>query len=202
MIYRSIRALVRAAVRATLVLAVAAASAAPLPRDSVYRLGVPLTDQSGRVFTLADHRGSPMLVSMFYTSCEFVCPMLVEAIRATEDSLEPDERRRLQVLLVSFDPARDTVAVLRKTAAERHVDAARWQLARTDPGNVRKIAALLDIRYRALDDGNFNHSATIVLVDAEGRVAGRTADLSAPDDAFVALLRRTLAAAGDPGPRP
>jgi protein SCO1/2 len=165
----------------------------PAPRNSIFQLDVPLSDQSGRVFALADRRGKPTLMSMFYTSCQFTCPTLVEAIRADVAALSPAERERLGVLLVSFDPARDTTAVLQKTAMERHVDPARWQLARTDSANVRKLAAMLDIPYRALPSGDFNHSAAIILVDGDGRVVGRTSNLSGADADFVKLIRSTLA---------
>jgi protein SCO1/2 len=170
-------------------------AASTWPRDSLYRLDVPLTDQAGRTFSLADHHGSPMIVSMFYTSCQYACPMLIEAVRANEEQLTEAERRRLAVVLVSFDPKKDSVAVLKKTAGERHVDGTRWQLARTEDAHVRQVAAALDIPYRRLDNGEFNHGTTLVLVDGEGRIVGRTSDLSGADPAFVKLVKTTLASA-------
>jgi protein SCO1/2 len=171
----------------------ATAIATPWPANSIYQLGTPLTDQAGHAFTLADKRGAPMVVSMFYTSCQFVCPMLVDAIRATEARLTDAERQRLQVLLVSFDPAHDTVEVLRQTAAQRQLDSARWSLARTEAGHVRKLAALLDIQYRALGNGEFNHSTTLILVDGQGRIAARTSELARPDAAFIKQVKAVLA---------
>jgi cytochrome oxidase Cu insertion factor (SCO1/SenC/PrrC family) len=50
-----------------------ATTAAELPAlsgDSVYQLDVDLTDQDGRVQPWKQRRGQPMLVSMFYTSCQ------------------------------------------------------------------------------------------------------------------------------------
>ena len=129
--------------------AASTAIAAPLPADSIYQLAVPLTDQAGRSFRLDEHRGQPMLISMFYTSCQFVCPMLIDALRDTEARLTEAERARLHVLIVSFDPAHDSVAVLKRTADQRHLDSAHWSLARTDAKNVRKLAAVLGIQYRA-----------------------------------------------------
>ena len=171
----------------------APAAVTPLAGNSIYQLRTPLTDQAGHDFSLADKRGTPMIVSMFYTSCQFVCPMLVDAIRANEQKLTEAQRRRLNVLLVSFDPAHDTVEVLRKTAGQRQLDNGRWSLARTDDKNVRKLAAVLDIQYRALDNGDFNHSTALILVDAQGRIVGRTSELAGTDPAFVKLLKATLA---------
>jgi len=170
------------------------ATANPLPGDSIYQLPVPLTDQTGRSFMLADRRGTPLVISMFYTSCQFTCPMLLEAVRATEMQLSMAQRNHVNVLLVSFDPAHDTVAVLARTAGERKVDDTRWSLARTDPVSVRKLAAVLGIQYRALGNGDFNHTTTLVLVDAQGRIVGRTNEMGGADPKFVKLLRGMTAA--------
>ena len=169
------------------------AAIAPVASQSIHQLQVPLTDQSNHAFTLADKRGAPMIVSMFYTSCQFVCPMLVDAIRATERQLSDAERKHLNVLLVSFDPAHDTVDVLRRTADERRLETPRWSLARTDAKSVRKLAALLDIQYRALENGEFNHSTVLILVDGDGRIVGRSSELAGADPAFVKLVKATLA---------
>ena len=162
---------------------------AALPSDSIYQLPLTLTDQSGHAQPLAGGRGHPVLVSMFYTSCQFVCPMLVEALTDTQAKLGPEERAKLTVLLVSFDPERDTVAVLQRTAEQRQLDPARWTLARTDVKSVRKLAAALGIQYRALANGDFNHTTALILLDSEGRIAGRSSQLGNADPAFVKRVR-------------
>lgn len=163
-----------------------------LPADSIYQLQVPLTDQGGRQFQLDERRGHPMLVTMFYTSCQFVCPMVIDALRATEGKLTQDERDRLLVLMVSFDPEHDSVAVLGKTASERHLDKTRWTLARTNARMARKLSAALGIQYRALPNGEFNHSTALILIDSDGRIAGRTAKLGTIDAEFVKAVKSTL----------
>lgn len=174
--------------------ATATREAPPLPSDSVYQLATPLVDQEGRHFRLDERRGKPMLVSMFYTSCQFVCPMLIEALQDTERQLSPGEREHLGVLMVSFDPARDSVAVLKHTADERGVDGARWSLARADAPAVRKLAGVLGIQYRAIGSGDFNHTTVLVLLDAQGRIVARTSRLGNADPAFVQQVRTVLRA--------
>ena len=153
-----------------------------------------LTDQQGRLRSLADGRGHPVLVSMFYTSCQVVCPMLVEALRATEARLSVAERARVTVLMVTIDPEHDSVAVLERTARQREIDTTRWSLARTDAKGVRTLAAVLGIQYRALASGEFNHSTALILLDSEGRIAARTAQLGTADPAFVRRVKASLAA--------
>jgi len=159
-----------------------------LPTDSIYQLPLQLTDQNGKTFRLDGLRGQPMLISMFFTSCQYVCPMLTDALRDTANNLQPSERKRLRVVMVSFDPARDSVAVLKQTAEAHSLTGSQWTLARTDAVSTRKLAAVLDIQYKPLPDGDFNHTTALILIDRDGRIVGRTYKLGGTDPAFVKLV--------------
>ena len=98
-------------------LAGAARAAVPVPGDSVYQLHLRLVDQDGHPFDWGSTRGAPVLASMFYTSCEMVCPLIFESIRRTVDAFDKPVRDKVRVVMVSFDPQRDTVPVLKETAA-------------------------------------------------------------------------------------
>lgn len=186
------------ALSATALVAVLSASAAhaeaPLPKDSLYQLDIELTDQDGKTAALASRRGRVRLVAMFYTSCKYVCPLIISTIQKTEQTLSAEERARLGVLLVSFDPARDTPEALRRVATERKIELPRWSLARTDPASVRKLAAALGVQYRALKDGEINHSSPLALLDADGRILAKTDELGEVDPELASAVRRALAA--------
>ena len=176
---------------AGLLLAGASLAAPPLPKDSIYQLDLPLTDSAGRTADWGQLRGKPRLVSMFYTSCQYICPLIVESGKAVERQLTPAQRAKLGVALISMDPARDTPAALKKVVSDRKIDAGRWLLAAPRSNDVRQVAAVLGIRYRQLADGEFNHTSALVLVDAQGRILARTETLgSKPDPAFVAAVRK------------
>lgn len=172
----------------------ASATVAPLPANSLLQLSDRFTAQDGRSFKLADRRGKPQLVAMFYTSCKYMCPLLVDSARGVDHALSPSERARLVVLFVSLDPARDTPAVLAALTQKRKLDTTRWTLARSDDSAVRKLAALLGVRYRKLADGDFNHTSALILLDADGRILARTEKMGAiPDPAFLAAVKASLA---------
>lgn len=172
-----------------------APAAAELPGNSLYQLDVALTDQDGQAFGFADGRGEPRLVSMFYADCPFMCPLLIDTIRKTERELDAAARSRLKVLLVSFDAERDTPPVLKALAGKRAVETPRWTLARAESADVRRLAALLDIPFRQLADGNFSHGGVMILLDTDGRVVARSESMGKLDPAFVAALQATLAGA-------
>lgn len=171
----------------------APACAAELPGNSVYRLPVVLADQDDRAFHLVDRTGKPQLVSMFYTSCQYMCPLIVESLKRTQKAIAQDGQTKPAVLMVSFDVQRDTPAHLKEVFGQRKLDAATWTLAHTDAASVRQLAAVLDIQYRALPDGEFNHTSVMILLDAQGRIAARTDKMDAIDADFVAAAKKVLA---------
>jgi len=172
----------------------AAPASKPLPRDSVYQLPVQLTDQDGKRFEWSTRRGKVQLVSMFYTSCQYICPLIVESGKAVERQLAPAQRERVGILLVSMDPKRDTPTALMSVVNQRKLDRARWTLASPASNDVREIAGVLGIRYRALADGEFNHTSALVLLDGDGRILARTEQMgSKPDPEFIAAVRRATA---------
>jgi protein SCO1 len=164
----------------------------PLPGDSVYQLDIPLTNQDARASKLAELRGSPVLIAMFYTSCKYVCPLIVDSMRSVDKALAPDERARLRVVLVSFDPEHDTPQALKAVAEERHLDLPRWSLDRTDAESVRKLAAVLGVQYRAIEKGDFNHSTVISLLDKDGRIVAHSSRTGEVDADLLAATRREL----------
>ena len=165
----------------------------PAVGESIYHLPIALVDQDGRRAALTERRGTPQLVSMFYTSCQYVCPLIIDTMKRTQLALTPEERRHVHVLLVSFDPERDTPQRLHEVYAERKLDKTSWTLARTDANEVRQLAAVLDIQYRALANREINHSSALVLLDSEGRIVARTDKIGEVDTEFVAQVKAELA---------
>lgn len=159
------------------------------PPASLYHLQAKLTNQSGAQHGLDVYRGHPVLITMFYGSCQATCPMIIDTLRVTERAVPAARRADLRVLMISFDPQRDTPAALKAIAAERRVDGSRWTLAHADESTVRTIAALLNVQYRRLPSGEFNHSTMIALLSPQGEIEASTAALGHADEALLARLR-------------
>lgn len=171
----------------------AAPTQEPPPKDSIYQLPLRLTDQNGRTWSWAEKRGKPQVVAMFYTSCQYICPLIVESGKAVEHALTPVERGRIGILLISIDPARDTPAALMAVAKKRNLDLSRWTLASPKAEDVRNVAGVLGVRYRQLADGEFNHTSALVLIDADGRVLARTERVGSKlDPEFMSAVRNSF----------
>lgn len=158
--------------------------------ESLYQLEAHLVDQAGRAQGLDLYRGSPVLITMFYGSCQATCPLIIDTLRSTERGLSPEQRAKLRVLMISFDPERDTPPALAEIAATRRIDTTRWTLATADADTVREIAALLDVQYRRLPDGEFSHSAVITVLSPRGEIQARSTKLGRADPELLEHLRR------------
>ena len=189
-------------IRSTLALALLLATALPaaavepaLPGDSMYQVEATLTDQRGATVDWNSLRGQPRVVSMFYANCHLMCPMIIESGKSLQKQLAKAGSGTIDVTMLSLDPARDTPQALAEVGATHRLDDAHWQLLRPRSSDVRTLASVLNIRYRAQPDGTFNHTSTLILLDPQGREIARD-DVEGlhPDPAFVARVKDTLAA--------
>ncbi|HEY0505892.1 MAG TPA: hypothetical protein VGD42_20605 [Lysobacter sp.] len=89
----------------------------------------------------------------------------------------------------------DTPAALQEVAQMHRLDETHWRLLRPGDADVRTLAAVLDIRYRAQPDGTFNHTSALILLDSDGRILARSEVTGLqPDAGFVDAVREHLAA--------
>jgi protein SCO1/2 len=165
-----------------------AAGSAPLPELSVYNLPSQWTTQDGKPVRLEALRGRPVVVAMIYLNCPDVCPLIVENMQRIEADLPKGLRSGVAFAVFSFDAARDNPARLKAYAAARGLDGARWTLFHGDEAAARTLAAALDVTFRRKDDGNYDHSIVISLLDASGVVVYRQVGLQNDTRAFVSKI--------------
>ena len=163
-----------------------------VPGDSLYQLPVTLTTAEGATLKLADLRGEPLVITMFYSHCTSVCPLLTSQLQRLVSQLPATAQRQVRVLMVSFDSARDTPEVLSAFRSEHHIQGANWLIARASSTDVRALAAVLGIQYRELEDHSFSHSAVISVADRAGTVRSRTTHLSGKDETFLHAIRAQI----------
>lgn len=72
-----------------------------------------LTDQDGRRVTQADFQGKYMLIYFGFTFCPDVCPTELQIMGGALEALG-DEAAKIQPILITIDPDRDTPEVLAK----------------------------------------------------------------------------------------
>ena len=166
------------------------------PTDkSLYLLDSMWTSDVGRQIKLGALRGRPQVVAMFFTHCEYACPILVGELKAIEGKLPPEVLGKVDFLLVSIDPKRDTPAELATFREKRQLARERWTLLRGEADDVRELAALLGVNYAEDARGQFAHTNLITLLNAEGEIAFQHAGLKQEPAPLIAAIEKTATGA-------
>ena len=127
-------------------------------------------DRSGRTVRLADYRGKPLVISMIYTHCPFVCATTtrsLSALKASQDALGADN---FGVLTVGFDTENDTPEAMDDFAKRMGVNLPKWEFVSSDAETIEKLSQDLGFVYVPTEEGGFNHITQTTFVDAQGKV--------------------------------
>lgn len=156
--------------------------------ESIYDLDLGLTDQDGRISTLADLRGRTLVAAMIYSSCTSVCPRITQDMKGIEKQLSARNRPDVGFVLFSLDPGRDTPGALRQFAAAHALSSSRWRLFAASEDGVRDLAAVLGVKYRAEEGGEIAHSAMIFVIDRNGVIRHRQVGLNQDASGLLSAL--------------
>lgn len=137
-------------------------------------------------------KGKITLMTMVFTHCPDICPMTTHNMHLVEQKLADKFPDDLKLVVISFDPNRDTPAVLKKYAELRDYDLDRWTLLSGDDQDTKEVMLKFDVKAiftdsTYSDDGelsyNIIHTDRISLIDQYGRLKntykGSTADIYA-----------------------
>ncbi len=160
----------------------------PLPEKSIYQLSSSWKTDDQKSLQLAELRGKPRLMAMFFSQCESVCPMLIGQLKLLEQNLPEDLKRKFGFVLVSFDIARDSLQALVDYRAHMGLSPDRWLLLRGNADDTRELAFLLGIDYQPGGKGQIDHNGLIVLLDSEGRIVTSVSRIE-DRNAFMQTMR-------------
>jgi protein SCO1 len=132
-----------------------------------------LTDESGQPYTNDALQQRWTLLFPGFTYCPDICPATLAQLKAVKAGLG-DRADRLQVLLFSIDPERDTPQTLARYV--HHFDPS-FKGATTGEPALREMAQALGVAYIKVpgeteDSYTMDHSAALVLINPRGEIAG------------------------------
>jgi len=161
--------------------------------DSVFNITDNWTAANGSTFQLSALGGKPTVIAMVYTSCQYVCPLTVQNIKRIERSLGAAQAANTNFALFSLDPERDTPAKLTEFAKLHGITNPSWTLAQGNASAIRKLAVTLGVKYKKVESGDYEHDATIFILDKDGVVKyqadAMNKNMNGASDALKALLR-------------
>ncbi len=127
-------------------------------------------DRSGRKVRMADYRGKPLVISMIYTHCPFVCATTTRSLSALKASQDALGAENFNVLTVGFDTENDTPEAMEDFAKRMGVNLPKWDFVSADEATIQKLSKDLGFVFIPTDEGGFDHITQTTFVDAQGRV--------------------------------
>ena len=196
----------RAGLLALILLACSRPASGVFQRAEIQPPAVPVVIHTGDTLTFPDaFRGRWVLVGWIYTHCPDVCPLTASRFMTLRDSLRARgiSAREVRLLLLSFDPERDSLSRLRAYAESFRADS-MLLFGRLDPLPLQELAGALEFSFKKLHRETaghaghqgyaFAHDVKVYLVNPEGKVVGvHEGDMQEPlpvDSTLRELVKR------------
>lgn len=146
-----------------------------------------LTDHNGKPRTLKDFRGQVVVMFFGFTHCPDVCPTTLAELAVAVKKLGPSGEK-VQVLLVTVDPERDTPELLAKYVTAFNP---KFLALRGNADETARVAREFKVIFQKVagprpDNYSMDHSAGSYIFDRQGRLRlyvgyGRGSDVFAHD---------------------
>jgi len=132
-----------------------------------------LTDDDGQPFTPAALQGKWSLLFFGFTYCPDVCPTTLVDLGKFYQQLSPEQQQQTQIVMVSVDPARDSVEKLKQYV--RYFNP-QFRGVTGEFLDLQKFATSLSIPFAKVPGGGDNylieHSANVVVINPNGHYIG------------------------------
>lgn len=127
-------------------------------------------DRLNRNVSLHEFAGTPLVISMIFTSCHHVCPMttkhLDQATRAAREVLGEDS---FEIVTIGFDTAHDTPNAMAAFAREQGVKAEGWHFLSGSRETIDALSSDLGFIYFPTPRG-FDHINQVTIIDRDSKV--------------------------------
>ena len=125
-------------------------------------------NQDGAPFGLQNLKGKISIVNFMFTNCPGICPVMSGNLAKLYNQFFSEPK--LQIVSISVDPDRDTLAALRDYAQGFGVNDSRWQFLCMPINDVVNLSENgFKLTAQDLPSG---HSSRFVLVDSKGQIRG------------------------------
>lgn len=135
---------------------------------------VKMTDQDGQPVAVDGLKGKWSLLFFGYTFCPDICPTTLAQLRQVKSELPPEAVDKLQIVLVSVDPNRDTPKQLKQYLG--YFDPQFKGLTASSIEDLQKLANAVSIPFIPADTSKPNytvdHSGNLAVIGPDGHQRG------------------------------
>ncbi|MGB0807032.1 MAG: SCO family protein [Salibacteraceae bacterium] len=139
-----------------------------ISEESIFNLTSKWTTQNNQEIEIKALKGKVLVVVMIYTSCKAACPRLVADMRNIQKEIGYNDE--VNYVMVSIDPETDTPERLKEFAIENEMDNEQWTFLNGSIDDVRELANVLAVKYKAISPIDFSHSNIISVFNQGGEI--------------------------------
>jgi len=122
-------------------------------------------DRMNRKVRISDYAGKPLIISMIFTSCHHVCPMITKHLdKASKVAREVLGEDSFEIVTIGFDAARDTPDAMQAFAREQSVNGAGWAFLSGSEETIEALSKDLGFIFFPSPRG-FDHINQVTVID-------------------------------------
>jgi len=134
---------------------------------SFYDVPYSFVNDSNQTVQLSKWRGKPMIITMEYSNCRFMCTTTFYKLKAIQAAADK-KKINIDFTVISLDPHNDTPEAWHQYRISNNLDRSNWHLLSGSDENTRKFADLIGIKYWTMDE-HILHDFKIVRLNAKGQ---------------------------------
>jgi protein SCO1/2 len=131
-------------------------------------------DQDGKKRSIADFNGKAVVLTFIYTNCPMptFCPLMDRNFAALQEKMKADPALNVHLISVSFDPDRDTPAVLKAHGQKLGFDPKLWTFFTGTRDDVDQFAGRFGVTVAraANDQRDITHTLRTAIIDRNGNL--------------------------------
>jgi protein SCO1 len=109
----------------------------PLPSSVT---SIKFTDDTGKQLTLAAFKGKAVVFTPFMTLCQETCPLTTSNMQTLDKAvIKAHQESNVQMVMITIDPARDTVARLHAYRSVAQITQPNWTLLTAAPADLTTL---------------------------------------------------------------
>ena len=150
---------------------------------SFYNVPFPFVNDKDQTVHLSEWRGKPLILTMEYSNCRFMCTTTFSKMKAIQDAAD-QKKMNIDFMIISLDPNNDTPEAWRQYRISREVGRSNWHLLTGSEAATKEFAALIGIKYWTMDE-HILHDFKIVRLNAQGEIEKTITDYDDEPDTLL-----------------
>lgn len=130
-------------------------------------------NEAGEKIALNRWKGTASILTMSYTNCKKICPLrTLKQLQALQEQAD-QAKKKIEVILVSFDPQNDTPAVLKAYRTKKKLNQTNWHFLRASEEDTRAFAQAIHIGPYWQFEEHILHDYGIIGISQAGNIVHR-----------------------------